>query len=82
VDIGISDWVVAALCGFITGISKAGLGGVLGGLAVPVMSIWLPPRSDYQAPKCSGMGRSARKYCSSRYFVARAALCAGMSITR
>ena len=43
-DIGISGWIVAALCVLITGISKAGLGGALGGLAVPVMSIWLAPR--------------------------------------
>lgn len=43
-DIGVSGWIIAALCVLITGISKAGLGGALGGLAVPVMSIWLAPR--------------------------------------
>lgn len=43
-DIGIAGWLVAALCVLVTGISKAGLGGALGGLAVPVMSIWLAPR--------------------------------------
>lgn len=43
-DIGMTGWLVAALCVLVTGISKAGLGGALGGLAVPVMSIWLAPR--------------------------------------
>lgn len=43
-DIGIAGWLVAALCVLVTGISKAGLGGALGGLAVPVMSLWLAPR--------------------------------------
>lgn len=37
-------WLVAALSVLVTGISKSGLGGALGGLAVPVMSIWLSPR--------------------------------------
>lgn len=37
-------WVVAAVSVLLTGISKSGLGGALGGLAVPVMSIWLSPR--------------------------------------
>ncbi len=37
-------WIVAALAVLITGISKAGLGGALGGLAVPFMAIWLSPR--------------------------------------
>lgn len=37
-------WIVAALSVLVTGISKSGLGGALGGLAVPVMSIWLSPR--------------------------------------
>ena len=41
---GIAGWMVAALAVLMTGISKAGLGGALGGLAVPLMSIWLPPR--------------------------------------
>lgn len=43
-DIGIAGWIVAALAVLVTGISKAGLGGALGGLAVPLMSIWLAPR--------------------------------------
>lgn len=43
-DIGITGWLVAALCVLVTGVSKAGLGGALGGLAVPVMSLWLAPR--------------------------------------
>ena len=41
---GIAGWMVAALAVLMTGISKVGLGGALGGLAVPMMSIWLPPR--------------------------------------
>ena len=41
---GIAGWLVAALAVLMTGISKAGLGGALGGLAVPLMSIWLAPR--------------------------------------
>ena len=49
-DIGISGWIVAALCVLITGISKAGLGGALGGLAVPVMSIWLAPPWRWSCP--------------------------------
>lgn len=43
-DIGVMGWLVAALCVLVTGISKAGLGGALGGLAVPLMSLWLAPR--------------------------------------
>lgn len=43
-EIGMTGWLVAALCVLVTGISKAGLGGALGGLAVPVMAIWLAPR--------------------------------------
>ena len=43
-DLGIAGWTVAALAVLMTGISKAGLGGALGGLAVPLMSIWLTPR--------------------------------------
>ncbi|WP_153108986.1 sulfite exporter TauE/SafE family protein [Propionivibrio limicola] len=37
-------WVVAAFAVLITGISKSGLGGALGGLAVPLMAIWISPR--------------------------------------
>ena len=43
-DLGIAGWTVAVLAVLMTGISKAGLGGALGGLAVPLMSIWLTPR--------------------------------------
>lgn len=43
-DIGVTGWLVAGLCVLVTGISKAGLGGALGGLAVPLMSLWLAPR--------------------------------------
>lgn len=37
-------WLVAAFAVLITGISKSGLGGALGGLAVPLMAIWMSPR--------------------------------------
>lgn len=37
-------WAVTALAILLTGISKAGLGGALGGLAVPFMSMWISPR--------------------------------------
>jgi len=37
-------WLVSAVAILITGISKAGLGGALGGLAVPLMSMWISPR--------------------------------------
>lgn len=37
-------WLVTALAVLLTGISKSGLGGALGGLAVPLMSIWISPR--------------------------------------
>ncbi|MDY0011854.1 MAG: sulfite exporter TauE/SafE family protein [Rhodocyclaceae bacterium] len=36
-------WIVAAVAVLVTGISKAGLGGALGGLAVPLMALWLGP---------------------------------------
>ncbi|MDO9600029.1 MAG: sulfite exporter TauE/SafE family protein [Azoarcus sp.] len=39
-----SGWVVTAFAVLITGISKSGLGGSLGGLAVPFMSMWISPR--------------------------------------
>ncbi len=39
-----TGWIVAALAVLVTGISKAGLGGALGGLAVPFMAMWLSPR--------------------------------------
>lgn len=37
-------WIVTAIAILLTGISKSGLGGALGGLAVPFMSMWIPPR--------------------------------------
>mgnify|MGYP002142345665 FL=1 len=37
-------WVVTAFAVLITGISKSGLGGALGGLAVPFLSMWISPR--------------------------------------
>ncbi|MBL8445366.1 MAG: sulfite exporter TauE/SafE family protein [Zoogloeaceae bacterium] len=37
-------WLVTAFAVLITGISKSGLGGALGGLAVPLMAIWISPR--------------------------------------
>lgn len=40
----LSGWIVTALAILLTGISKAGLGGALGGLAVPFMSMWISPR--------------------------------------
>lgn len=40
----VAGWVVTAIAILLTGISKAGLGGALGGLAVPFMSMWIPPR--------------------------------------
>ena len=39
-----AGWLVTALAILLTGISKAGLGGALGGLAVPFMSMWISPR--------------------------------------
>ena len=36
-------WIVTAFAVLITGISKSGLGGALGGLAVPFMVIWMSP---------------------------------------
>lgn len=39
-----AGWVVTALAIVLTGISKAGLGGGLGGLAVPFMAMWISPR--------------------------------------
>ncbi|HBI82542.1 MAG TPA: sulfite exporter TauE/SafE family protein [Alcaligenaceae bacterium] len=37
-------WVVTAIAVLITGISKSGLGGALGGLAVPFLAMWISPR--------------------------------------
>lgn len=39
-----AGWLVAAFAVLITGISKSGLGGALGGLAVPFLSLWISPR--------------------------------------
>ena len=39
-----AGWIVTAIAILLTGISKAGLGGALGGLAVPFMSMWISPR--------------------------------------
>ncbi len=43
-ELGVTGWIVTAVAILLTGISKSGLGGALGGLAVPLMSIWLSPR--------------------------------------
>lgn len=37
-------WLACSAAVLVTGISKSGLGGALGGLAVPLMSIWIAPR--------------------------------------
>lgn len=39
-----TGWIVTAIAILLTGISKSGLGGALGGLAVPFMSMWISPR--------------------------------------
>lgn len=41
-DLG--GWIVTAIAILLTGVSKSGLGGSLGGLAVPFMSMWISPR--------------------------------------
>lgn len=38
-----TGWIVAGLAVLLTGISKAGTGSALGGMAVPFMTLWLPP---------------------------------------
>lgn len=43
-EMNTAGWLVTAFAILITGISKSGLGGALGGLAVPFMSMWLSPR--------------------------------------
>ena len=43
-EFGYVGWIAAAVAVLITGISKSGLGGALGGLAVPLMAIWISPR--------------------------------------
>jgi uncharacterized membrane protein YfcA len=37
-------WLVAGLAVLLTGMSKAGMGGAFGGLAVPLMALWIAPR--------------------------------------
>ena len=37
-------WLVSGVAILITGITKSGLGGALGGLAVPLMTMWISPR--------------------------------------
>lgn len=37
-------WLVSAVAVLFVGITKSGLGGALGGLAVPLMTIWMSPR--------------------------------------
>lgn len=39
-----TGWIVAVLAVLVTGVSKSGLGGALGGLAVPFLSMWISPR--------------------------------------
>ena len=43
-EMNTAGWLVTAFAILVTGISKSGLGGALGGLAVPFMSMWLAPR--------------------------------------
>lgn len=43
-EMNTAGWLVTAFAILVTGISKSGLGGALGGLAVPFMSMWLSPR--------------------------------------
>ncbi|MBS0345606.1 MAG: sulfite exporter TauE/SafE family protein [Proteobacteria bacterium] len=43
-EMNAAGWIVTAIAVLLTGISKSGLGGALGGLAVPFMSMWLSPR--------------------------------------
>lgn len=43
-EMDVGGWIVTAIAILLTGISKSGLGGSLGGLAVPFMSMWIPPR--------------------------------------
>ena len=40
----LAGWIVTAIAILLTGISKSGLGGALGGLAVPFMAMWISPR--------------------------------------
>jgi uncharacterized membrane protein YfcA len=43
-ELELTAWLVSAIAVLLTGISKSGLGGALGGLAVPLMSMWISPR--------------------------------------
>lgn len=38
-----AGWIVAGIAVLLTGISKSGLGGAFGGLAVPFMALWITP---------------------------------------
>ncbi|WP_050415704.1 sulfite exporter TauE/SafE family protein [Azoarcus sp. CIB] len=38
-----AGWIVAGLAVLLTGVSKSGLGGAFGGLAVPFMALWITP---------------------------------------
>ena len=38
-----TGWIVAGIAVLLTGLSKSGFGGALGGLAVPFMAIWISP---------------------------------------
>jgi uncharacterized membrane protein YfcA len=42
-DLSPAGWCVAAFAVLLTGISKGGFGGALGGIAVPLMAIWMSP---------------------------------------
>lgn len=44
-EMGIWGWLISGIAVFITGVSKSGLGGALGALAVPLMSIWIGPKN-------------------------------------
>jgi uncharacterized membrane protein YfcA len=41
-ELGVWGWGAAAIAVVLTGISKSGFGGALGGLAVPVLALWMP----------------------------------------
>lgn len=43
-EMDFTGWAVTAFAILITGISKSALGGAIGGLAVPLMSVWISPR--------------------------------------
>lgn len=43
-ELGVAGWAAAIVAVLITGISKSALGGALGGLSVPILSVWLSPK--------------------------------------